>query len=208
MRIISAGHSDSTFAHLRCSINRHYVRTVVEEGGGWASSKDLVDDGWLSQTYIDAVAASRSPASPRQRLPSRSQQPLPELLLPWGYERDGDLENLAAAETRAEAASPLDRVVPIFSLGLKRWRTEVVEPLLSPESNGQGDGHTPPSTPNADKFRLNKAVKDLLDRPDARNPTSIALVKTLADSLKSCGIRLTHPLLKQLDEFSALNNGS
>lgn len=36
----------------------------------------------------------------------------------------------AAAEARAEAASPLDRIVPISSLAHRRFRTGALEPLL------------------------------------------------------------------------------
>lgn len=48
----------------------------------------------------------------------------------WEY-KDGDSRENAVAEARAEAASPLGRIVPVSSLAHRRFRIEVLEPLLS-----------------------------------------------------------------------------
>lgn len=129
----------------------------------------------------------------------------------WGYEEGGSTEMMAAAEACAEAASPLDRVVPVSSLGHRRWRTEVIEPLLSvPKSMGKGQRKGPPPAPNIDKgprARLAKAVKELIEGPNASDSASIELAQCLANSLGVCGIRIDHPLRKKLDKFVALNHG-
>jgi hypothetical protein len=114
---------------------------------------------------------------------------------------------LAAAEACAEAASPLEHVVPVSSLGHRRWRTEVVEPLLSvPKSKRKRKGKGAAPVANTDrgpKGRLARAVKDLIEGPDASDKSSIELAESLANSLRVCGIRMDHPLRKKLDKFVA-----
>lgn len=52
----------------------------------------------------------------------------------WGYTEGGGPTERAAAVSRGEAGSELTCVVSPHSLGLRRWRVEVVQPLLAGES--------------------------------------------------------------------------
>lgn len=156
---------------------------------------------------LDAVAKTLTNKDTREEITSRLREKRRDELKRWGYVEGGTTEVLAAAEACAEAASPLERVVPVSSLGHRRWRTEVVEPLLSvPKSKGKRKGKGAAPAPNTDKGpkgRLARAVKDLIEGPDANDSSSLELALSLANSLRLCGIRMDHPLRKKLDKFVA-----
>jgi len=170
------------------------------------------DKGWLRLTdVLDAVAKTITVEDSRDKISAKLKEKRRDELKKWGFEDDGSTEMMAAAEACAEAASNFDRVVPVSSLGHRRWRTEVVEPLLSvPKSKGKRKGKGPPPAPNTDKGpkgRLARAVKELIEGPDANEPASMELAESLANSLRICGIRMDHPLRKKLDKFVASNKG-
>lgn len=183
--------------HGRRSVNRHYVKRSVDEDKGWLRLSDV----------LEAVVKSITSSDTRDKVSSKLREKRRDELKRWGYEEGGTAEMLAAAEACAEAASPFERIVPVSSLGHRRWRTEVVEPLLSvPKFKGKrkGKGVVPaPNTDKGPKGRLARAVKDLIEGPDAHNSTSIELAVSLANSLRVCGIRMDHPLRKKLDKFVA-----
>lgn len=183
------------------SVNRHYVKRSVDEDKGWLRLTDV----------LDAVAKTITVEDTRERISAKLREKRRDELKRWGYEEGGTTEMMAAAEACAEAASPLERVVPVASLGHRRWRTEVVEPLLSvPKSKGKrkGKGSAPaPNTDKGPKGRLARAVKELIEGPDAHDSSSIELAESLANSLRVCGIRMDHPLRKKLDKFIASSQG-
>ncbi|KAF8588455.1 hypothetical protein K439DRAFT_1335167 [Ramaria rubella] len=182
-------------------VNRHYVKRSVDEDKGWLRLTDV----------LDAVAKTITAEDTREKISSKLREKRRDELKRWGYEEGGDTEMMAAAEACAEAASSLERIVPVSSLGHRRWRTEVIEPLLSvPKSKSKRKGKGPSPAPNTDKGpkgRLARAVKELIEGPNALDPASVEQAVSLANSLRVCGIRLDHPLRKKLDKFVASSQG-
>ncbi|KAF8525222.1 Cullin repeat-like-containing domain protein [Hysterangium stoloniferum] len=178
-------------------VNRHYVKRSVDEDKGWLRLTDV----------LDAVAKTITSEDTRDKISAKLREKRSDELKRWGYEDGGSTEMMTAAEASAEAASSPDRVIPVVSLGHRRWRTEVIEPLLSvPKAKGKRKGKPLVTTTNAEKGprgRLARAVKDLIEGPYAREPSSIELAASLAASLRVCGIRIDHPLRKKLDKFLA-----
>ena len=128
----------------------------------------------------------------------------------WGYVEGDSLEKMALAEACAEAASPVDRVVPISSLAHRRFRTEVMEPLLSsPKLKGKSKAkHKIPKLPTSPnpalpKGRLARAVKELLESDSIAEDERLKLASGLADILRIVGIRSDHLLRKRLDKYVA-----
>ena len=80
------------------------------------------------------------PNTPREKIAHALRERRLELLRQWGYtDTDGDPPDSAAlsrAEASAEAASSLDRVVPLLSMSHRRFREEVVKPLLAVSTAG------------------------------------------------------------------------
>jgi hypothetical protein len=78
----------------------------------------------------------------------------------WGYTGAGSASVLAKAEACAEAASTLDRVVPLSSLALRRFRTEFIKPLLqASDIIHKGTMHNPSATTQAGQ--LVRVIKEL-----------------------------------------------
>lgn len=63
-------------------------------------------------------------------------------LMRWGWNGDiSDNDSIAKAEAAAEAGAPPDRVVPLVALAQRRFRIEVLEPLLMvPKAKKKGKG--------------------------------------------------------------------
>ncbi|KII86345.1 hypothetical protein PLICRDRAFT_286378 [Plicaturopsis crispa FD-325 SS-3] len=185
-------------------VNRHYVKRAVDEDKGWLRVGDVLFDALLQGT----------PDS-RETVTKRLRERRMEELRKWGYEDTGDT---ARAEACAEAASDQDRIVPLSSLALRRFRVEVVEPLLAvPKIKGKGkgkakgkkkppaDGQGSSSTKEGPKGRLARSVKELLEGNGVSDEERKSLAAALADTLKSVGVRPDHPLRKKLDKFVTLN---
>jgi hypothetical protein len=122
----------------------------------------------------------------------------------WGFEQGHSTDQAAFAEACAEAASPLDRVIPVSSLAHRRFRTEFIEPLLAaPKMNGKSKGkHKIPkgSAPSRPKGRLARAVKELLESDTIDEVTRSYLISGLSKALQTVGIRSDNPLRKKIDK--------
>ncbi|EGN92680.1 hypothetical protein SERLA73DRAFT_190689 [Serpula lacrymans var. lacrymans S7.3] len=176
-------------------VNRHYVKRAIDE-----------DRGWLTMTDIfDAIAKSIEEGDTREKISKKLKERRTEELKKWGYQDEDAAELLANAEACAEAASSLDRVVPLSSVALRRFRTELVEPLLAvPKMKGKGKKRPPKASSDkhvGPKGRLARAVKELLENPTDNEPERNALATGLAVALRSTGVRADHPLRKKLDKF-------
>ncbi|KAF8912900.1 hypothetical protein CPB84DRAFT_1833243 [Gymnopilus junonius] len=169
-------------------VNRHYVKRAVDEDRGWLRVADV----------LEAVAKKE--------------------LKKWGHEEGDSTEQAAFAESCAEAASSLDRIVPIASLAHRRFRTEFIEPLLaSPKIKGQSKAKNkipkPPIglNPVRPKGRLARAVHDLFESDTIEREERLFLASGLAKTLQIIGVRKNHMLRKKLDKFIAkileYNNG-
>jgi hypothetical protein len=136
-------------------LNRHFVRRAVEEDRGWLRMEDA---------FEGPVPAMTTPLG-RAQLLQRMQDFRADELRKWGYRDGGPPENVTAAEARAEAASAHDRIVPLLSLAYRRFRVDVVDPLLAvPKQKGsrkRGSALTGKAV--APKSRLTRSVKALLE---------------------------------------------
>ena len=179
-------------------VNRHYVKRAVDEDRGWLRLADI----------IEAVAQKISMDDSREMISQRFKDRKLEELKKWGYS-DGDPGDQAAfAESCAEAASSLDRVVPISSLALRRFRTEFIDPLLAaPKIKGNSKakhkipklaGSNPGGRP---KGRLARAVKELLESDCIEQEERLRLASGLAKVLQAVGVRHDHLLRRKLDKY-------
>lgn len=176
-------------------VNRHYVKRAVDEDKGWLRLSDA----------LDAVAKTIKESDTREQILNRLKERRTEELKKWGYIEGGSAELLAQAEACAEAASSLDRVVPVSSLALRRFRTEFVEPLLKvPKIKGTGKkkrlslGGDKASMP---KGRLARAMKALLETKGGDEDEKRRLAADLANMLRTVGIRPDQPLRQKLERF-------
>lgn len=207
-----APHDDSTLIHylLPCFsrysagaqsvnrllnyVNRHYVKRAVDEDKGWLRLADV----------FDAVAKTIQEDDTRDRIQKRLKERRTEELKKWGYYDGAPAEVLAQAEACAEAASSLDRVVPLSSLAHRRFRSEVIDPLLAIPKSKNGKKKKPPALPEkpaTPKGRLARAVKELLEGENCDADEKRRLAGELAILLRTVGIRVDHPLRKKLDKF-------
>jgi len=174
----------------------------IDEDKGWLALGDLID-------AVASTAALRdSDATLRQKIADKFRERRFEELRKWGHVPDGDAASLARAEARAEAASTPDRIVPVASLGMRRWRTDFVEPLLAPpvgakkkKSRASGSANGKSAAP---KGRLARAVRVLTEDTDVSTlEERRALATIVHDSLPDCGVRMDHPVRKKLARFIA-----
>jgi hypothetical protein len=181
-------------------VNRHYVKRAVDEDKGWLRLSDA----------LQSVAKTITRNDVRQKISRLLKEKRTEELKKWGYEDGSTSELLTYAEACAEAASPPDRVVPVSSLALRRFRTEFIEPLLAvPKVKGRPKVKKMIQQPSggfvlpAPKGRLARAVKELLEAEGGDQEERDRLTIELAKILKSVGVRGDHPLRKRVDKHVA-----
>ncbi|KIK54644.1 hypothetical protein GYMLUDRAFT_99952 [Collybiopsis luxurians FD-317 M1] len=182
-------------------INRHYVkRGAIDEDKGWLTVADI----------FEHVAKTAKVTDTREQLAKKLREKRTDELKKWG-DIDAGPEALADAEACAQAASGVDRIVPISALAHRRFRIEFVEPLLAipkfkkgkkaknkiPNSKGSG----PPPGP---KGRLARAVKELLESSDVEEDERARQASELAKMLRKVGVRPDHPLRKKLGKYQAV----
>ena len=177
-------------------VNRHYVKRAVDEDRGWLRLADV----------LDAVAKTIREDDTREKVQKRLRERRTEELKKWGFREGDPPARVAQIEAYAEAASPPDRVVPLAAAAYRRFRTEVVDPLLAvPKIKGKGGKKKRPPA-NGDKppmprGRLARAVKELLESKGGDEEERRRLASELAIALRTVGIKVDHPLRKKLDKF-------
>lgn len=148
----------------------------------------------------------------REKISMRLKDYRADELRRWGYSDGDSPEALTAAEASAEAASAADRVVPLSSLAYRRFRTEVVEPLLAvPKAKAKGKAKGKKGKPAAangerpqgPKGRLARSVKTLLETEGVDAEDRRRLAEGVALCLQSVGVRPDHPLRVRLDKYLA-----
>jgi hypothetical protein len=175
-------------------VNRHFVKRAVDEDKGWLRFNDV----------LDAVEKMIKEGDARDLLSKKLKEKRAEELRKWGYEEGASSEVLAQAECSAEAASAADRVVPLSSLAYRRFRIEILDPLLAvPKVKAKKKAKkTPPGGEKpVPKGRLARAVKELLETNESGEEEKQRLVEGLATTLRMSGIRIDHPLRKRLDKY-------
>ncbi|KAG1749614.1 uncharacterized protein EDB91DRAFT_1108710 [Suillus paluster] len=182
-------------------VNRHYVKRAVDEDRGWLTLNDI----------FDAVAKAIQDGDTKEKIASKLKERRTEELKKWGWDEGGTSEQLAQAESCAEAASPLDRVIPLSALALRRFRTEFMEPLLAvPKLKGnrrkKPGARANGNASNLPKGRLARAVKELLEKQDVDVEERKRLVTELANALRVTGVRDGHPLRKKVEKYLMTGN--
>ncbi|KAF9016660.1 hypothetical protein BDZ89DRAFT_961716 [Hymenopellis radicata] len=179
-------------------VNRHYVKRAVDEDKGWLSINDV----------LEHVAKTANVNDTREKLSNKFREKRIEELKKWGYVDNGSSQLMAQAESFAEAASDVSRIVPILSLAHRRFRADFIDPLLAvPKTKGKKVKNKIPKSPSGSglpgpKGRLARAVKDLLESTERDVEERDKLAGELAVVLRTVGIRPDHPLRKKLDRFA------
>ncbi|TFY70786.1 hypothetical protein EVG20_g2206 [Dentipellis fragilis] len=167
-------------------LERTFIKKAVFKGRGWLACGDINMNEWMradhwqlnvKANYGDLVTAK---------------------LKKWGWEKGEPQDILALAESCAEAASGSNCIIPLASLARRRFRAQVLEPLLGPDANmsaKQGEGG-----PSGSEGRLESAVKELIESTDGAGKEKIRLAKDVAHMLKTCGVQPDHPVRKRLDD--------
>jgi hypothetical protein len=113
-------------------------------------------------------------------------------------------EEVAEIEMAAEAASPLDRIVHVRALGYRRWRTELLEPLLTVPKVGTKGGRGGKKTakrPPALMSRLARSVHEMLESKEMPIPNKQSLAERILLSLRHAGVRTDHTLRRRLEKY-------
>ncbi|KAI0932774.1 hypothetical protein AcW1_000203 [Taiwanofungus camphoratus] len=179
-------------------VNRHYVKRAIDEDRGWLRLTDV----------LDAVARTIHEDDTREKVQRRLRERRTEELRKWGYEEGGSPTSLAQAEAYAEAASSPDRVVSLAAVAYRQFRIQVIDPLLAvPKAKGKGKKKKPPANddkPCIPRGRLARAVKEFLESKGGDEEERERLAGELAITLRTCGIKVDHPLRKKLDKYIPL----
>lgn len=176
-------------------VNRHYVKRAADEDRGWLRLSDV----------LDAVARTIQETDTREQIQQRLRERRTEELKKWGYTEGAGQAAMLQAEAYAEAASASDRVVPLSALAHRRFRIEVIDPLLAvPKMRGKGKKKKPPANgdkPPMPRGRLARAVKELLESKGGDAEEKRRLAGELAICLRTVGVKVDHPLRKKLDKY-------
>lgn len=202
-------------------VNRQYVRRAVDEDKGWLRFGDIVSSELAERPGAreDGPGCTGS----HKRIAEKMRERRAAELRRWGAPEDATAEQLALAEACAEAASAQEHVVPVLSLAYRRFRTDVLEPLLAipnpkkrnqKKNKGKQGGDSPTtaavigSVAEADeaaagpKGRLARSVKELLESKGGDEEEQNRLASEMAEMLMRGGIRPDHPLRRRLRKYS------
>lgn len=171
-------------------VNRHYVKRAVDEDKGWLTLNDM----------FHAVVRSIQEGSGREEILEKLKKKRMQEIKKWGYRDGGSPQQLEQAELCAEAASPLDRVVTLEALALRRFRTEFVEPLMIPPRMKKRRGVRPVTKHqmNPTDGRLVRAVQRVLEAQGVDEVTRRGLASDLDEMLRAVGVHGTHSFRKKL----------
>jgi len=180
-------------------INRHYVKRAQDEDRGWLRIVDILD-GKLAKSLASEGQLTRN------RLMEVLKERRLKELEGWGYDPNEGEESATSAEICAEAASPADRIVHISAMGFRRWRIELVEPLLAVPKvgvkpaglGGSSKTHSHVKRPPALMSRLSRAIQEVLDSGHLYGQERRELLGKLDNSLRMSGLRRDHSVRKKL----------
>jgi hypothetical protein len=215
-------------------LNRQYVKRAVDEDKGWLCIGDIISS---ERERAEGLATARSgvggderpdsdSVSPHEGITKKLRERRAAELRRWGAPDGGaTAEQLALAEACAEAASAPECVVPVLSLAYRRFRTEVLEPLLAvPKPKGEGKKKKKKGTrgrggpvntmtavvvpvAEADKAalgprgRLARSVKEFLESKGGDEEEKNRFACEMADMLMRVGVRQEHPLRRKLGKY-------
>lgn len=180
-------------------VNRHYVKRAVDDDRGWLRLNDV----------LETVAKSITSDDTREKISKKLREKKAEELRAWGYVEGSSPEQMQAAEAAAEAGSAADRVVPLSTLALRRFRMDSIEPLLAIPKGKKAKANAKKKAaaaiasgvPPPPKGRLARAVKYLLESDDINEADRRKMAIALSELLRKVGIRVDHVLRKKLDKY-------
>lgn len=170
------------------AVNSQYVHFTPNEDKWWFG----IGDG---------IASTAKEPFPPQRLSQKVM--VANELKRWGYKDGGSAELRAQAWACAEAASSPNRIVPLSSLAMRRFRTDFLQLIWEVPLMRVNRGEDKPVLDGDVQFapngRLLHAIGELLER-DA-GAKNLQLAVRLDSMLNTVGIRVDHPLRKKLRKF-------
>ena len=176
------------------------MKGAIDEDKGWLCLSDIIGDLIHPSNETDS----------HDTISMKLQQRRALELEKWGYREGDPPEDLAVAEASAEAASGLERIVPLTSLAHRRFRTEVLEPMLTvikvkgkTEAKNKGKRLLPA---HGSQSRLMHAMQTLLESQDIEEQEKRRLAGEMAKMMKTVGTRTDHPLCRRLSNFAALSS--
>jgi hypothetical protein len=199
-------------------VNRQYVRRAVDEDKGWLRFGDIVSSELAERPGAkqDGPGCTGS----HKRIAEKMRERRAAELHRWGAPEGATAEQFALAEACAEAASASKHIVPVLSLAYRRFRTQVLEPLLAvpnakkkkKNKGKQGeDGSTMAAVirsaaevddaATGPKGRLARSVKELLESKGGNEEERNRLASEMAEVLMRAGIRPDHPLRRRLKKY-------
>ena len=188
-RYRAAAISIQTLLH---AVNSYYVDFTPDEDKWWFGISDRTVT--VKETY------------PSQKLSWELM--VANELKQWGYRDGGSAKLMAQARACAEAASSPNRIVPLSSLAMRRFRTDFVKPILGvpvrkvnrdeDKPISDGDGQVAP------KGWLLHAIREWVERDVGAK--DLQLVAQLDTMLNTVGIRAHHPLRKELRKLVVQNS--
>ena len=202
-------------------VNRQYVRRAVDEDKGWLRFGDIVSSELAERPGAreDGPGCTGS----HKRIAEKMRERRAAELRRWGAPEGATAEQFALAEACAEAASAPEHVVPVLSVAYRRFRTEVLEPLLAvpttkkrkqkKKNKGKQEGDVPTtaavngSVAEADEAatgprgQLARSVKELLESKGGGEEGLNRLASEMAEMLMRAGIRPDHPLRRRLRKY-------
>jgi len=174
---------------------------LTQEDRGWLRLADVIDD------VAEAVRNRETHSKLANKLRARRDGELKR----WGW--DGTPADIPRAEAAAEAASPPDRIIPLASLAQRRFRLEIIEPLLTvpkAKKRSKGKGKAKEGAAAAyqaaggvvekpgPKGRLARAVKALLESDTIQEEERIQMASELAEMLRATGVPPEQLLCRKL----------
>ena len=213
-------------------VNRQYVRRAVDEDKGWLRFGDIVSSELAEGPTLPGGGGGgaatgrddgRGSTGSHKRIAEKMRERRAAELRRWGAPEGGTAEQLALAEACAEAASAPEHVVPVLSLAYRRFRTEVLEPLLAvpkpkreskkKKNKGKQREDGPATTAaigsvtevdeaaTGPRGRLARSVKELLESKGGDEEEQNRLACEMADMLMRAGVRPDHPLRRRLRKY-------
>ncbi|KAG8981371.1 hypothetical protein FRB90_007297 [Tulasnella sp. 427] len=190
------------------SLNSQYVCTKDASQGGYT---------WMSKEekrYVDRAMqvdnAARNAAKAKGEVvieKSERSRRIDEVLCKWGYEpeRGAGAKERANAILCAQAATQVDVVVPVLAAGMRRWRLELIEPLLAEPSIPKDlEGGADPGSPKETKSEEERGIFwDALDylRSLQNDRQRQVLTAEIVLNFNHSGVSPFHKVVQDLETF-------
>lgn len=171
------------------TLNRYWVKREGDENKGWPM---------VPNTDLDPDPDRGFPMGEQHLQVRMQEKKREELESVWGckYDQEGkalDSEEEQRVTESAQAASPLDRIVPVSAVAYRQFRLQVVEPLME-VGNNDSEGTT-------GRARLVHATDEWLqrERDDSEKEGGFTR-RDFGELLRLCGVYPTHELRRMVGD--------